>query len=198
MNELICADRATTASLLHQLYRLYTIDEVRSVASDPPLRPLLSDALALARRIADPQTIDEVAKSQSFLPLYQDIIALHASTALGAHDPHFSALLLTPLSMRYPIDYRRAFWLELDGSALRQLVMPLDAVPGETFLEPAEQDEGVLGAMATALAGGALVDGSAVHALASGHLAQAWPDGRALGLRGRLSADEWARRGVVV
>ncbi|KAI6039642.1 hypothetical protein EDC04DRAFT_1656754 [Pisolithus marmoratus] len=143
-------------------------------ASLPPLTP--SNYLELASQTYLHQT------HTPFYQFYTDLVALY--TAVSFAHPLFGALLLPPLAMRYPSDYRRLLWCEAgDGSgpmgsgvgavteAVRTVRIGLERVvccglgwPGSNgvpafpdireYLYPVERDGRVLGAYLQALLAG--------------------------------------------
>ncbi|WVR08867.1 hypothetical protein IAU60_005926 [Kwoniella sp. DSM 27419] len=92
-----------------------------------------------------------------FYQFYLDFVALYE--AISFSDPLFSQLLITPLSMAYPPDYRRAVWNDR-SSVLRGIRLSLDQLPLETvsapraYFDPLEDDPEVLSAYARALTNG--------------------------------------------
>jgi hypothetical protein len=121
------------------------------------------------------------AAARSFLgdlPFYQwytDYLSLFSSISFG--DSSFAQLILPPLSMVYPSDYRRSLWVD-NAMSLRLIRTPLSQVPLESprgvldFFEPREEDEQVLVAYATALARGWVTPRQeALYAIARDHVA---------------------------
>lgn len=106
-----------------------------------------------------------------FFQFYQDLVALFEAVSFG--DMQFARVLLPPLAMTYPVDYRRLFWAE--SSALRSVRLEEDAVPLEAgtpsvYFSPKEDDKEVLSAYARALVTGlatGFLAGVATHHLAS-------------------------------
>jgi hypothetical protein len=89
-----------------------------------------------------------------FFQFYQDLVALYEAVSFG--DASFSRVLLPPLAMNYPVDYRRLLWAE--SGALRSLRIsdgvPLECGSVAAYFSPLETDRGVLHAYARALVGG--------------------------------------------
>lgn len=96
-----------------------------------------------------------------FLQFYTDLIALFEATSYG--DQTFASVLIPPLAMTYPSDYRRALWVE-HSPALRLIrtsatEIPLERPAGDSepadvlqpWLSPVEQDNDVLSAYSSAL-----------------------------------------------
>ena len=135
----------------------------------------------------------------SAVPFYQwytDLVTLYDGVSF-AH-PLFARLLLPPLSMRYPADYRRFLWADF-GQAVRTVrTPPGDVVTGSIaeYLWPAEGDAEVVGAYLRALVRGALE--GFLRVVAVHHVAcNIWPDLRgegAAGGRGEGGGEERARK----
>ncbi|BEI85183.1 hypothetical protein CcaverHIS002_0505840 [Cutaneotrichosporon cavernicola] len=89
-----------------------------------------------------------------FFQFYQDLVALYEAVSFGDHN--FSEVLLPPLAMNYPVDYRRLLWAE--SGALRSLRIdtgvPLECGTISTYFTPLETDRGVLHSYARALVAG--------------------------------------------
>ena len=88
-----------------------------------------------------------------FFQFYTDFLALYE--AISFSHPIFAQLLLPPLAMSYPIDYRRLVWVE-NPSSLRSIRTFLQDVPLEhgtrsVYFEPKETDFDVLAAYTRAL-----------------------------------------------
>ena len=108
----------------------------------------------------DPASIglEDVAKSflgndVPFFQFYSDFLALYESISFS-HAP-FAQLLLPPLAMSYPVDYRKLLWTE-QSTALRAIHTKIDEVPLElgsisVFLVPGERDPDVLAGYTRAL-----------------------------------------------
>ncbi|KAI0329043.1 hypothetical protein GY45DRAFT_1305696 [Cubamyces sp. BRFM 1775] len=139
-------------------------------------------------------SIDTVAKRflGSAVPFYQwytDFIGLYDSISF-AH-PLFARLLLPPLSMRYPVDYRKYLWADFNH-VMRTIRVPPEAVITGSIAEylwPVETDAEVIGAYLRALVKGPL-DGF-VRLVAVHHVAcRVWPD---LGSDGEEKAQKLLR-----
>ena len=133
-----------------------------------------------------------------FYQWYTDFAALYDAVSF-AH-PLFARLLLPPLAMRYPGDFRRCLWAD-QGHVLRTVrTAPADAVAGSLaeFLWPAEGDPEVVGAYVRALVRGPLE--GFVRLIAVHHVAcRIWPDlGAAVdagaGTGGKAGGEEAAKR----
>jgi hypothetical protein len=108
-------------------------------------------------------TMADAAKSflgaaTTFYQFYYDFIELYESISLG--HKLFSQLVLPPLALTYPLDYRQLVWCE-QPSVLRTLRMRFDDVPREhgtlgTYFEPIEEDEDILMGYTRALVGEAV------------------------------------------
>ncbi|KAI0365346.1 hypothetical protein BV20DRAFT_1125033 [Pilatotrama ljubarskyi] len=125
-------------------------------------------------------SIDVVAKrflgsSVPFYQWYTDFVGLYDSISF-AH-PLFARLLLPPLSMRYPVDYRKYLWADFNH-VMRTIRVPPEAViTGSVaeYLWPVETDAEVVGAYLRALVKGPLE--GFVRLVAIHHVAcRIWPD----------------------
>ncbi|KAI0671182.1 hypothetical protein C8Q78DRAFT_974610 [Trametes maxima] len=125
-------------------------------------------------------SIDIVAKRflGSAVPFYQwytDFVGLY--DAISFAHPTFARLLLPPLSMRYPVDYRKYLWADYNH-VMRTIRVPPEAVITGSIAEylwPVETDVEVVGAYLKALVKGSL-DGF-VRLVAVHHVAcRIWPD----------------------
>ncbi|OSC98039.1 hypothetical protein PYCCODRAFT_1397807 [Trametes coccinea BRFM310] len=139
-------------------------------------------------------SIDVVAKRflGSAVPFYQwytDFVGLYDSISF-AH-PLFARLLLPPLSMRYPVDYRKYLWADFNH-VMRTIRVPPEAVITGSIAEylwPVEVDAEVVGAYLRALVKGSL-DGF-VRLVAVHHIScKIWPD---LGSDGEEKAQKLLR-----
>lgn len=112
-----------------------------------------------------PRTLEEAyalaapGRRTPFFQPYSDFLGLY--TAVSFSHPVFSLLLLPPLAMHYPIDYRKAFWAEENVPLLVGIecetmdVVVEDASLGvRAFFEPREEDSDMLGSYLRALIGG--------------------------------------------
>jgi hypothetical protein len=126
-----------------------------------------------------------------FFQWYTDFLALYESISFSDHS--FTQLLFPPLSMKYPVDYRRLFWSEhtsiLRGIRLESTNIPLESDQGlEAFYEPIESDQNVLDGMIRASSRGWLKEGTFLYGVAVHHLAATlWAGG-----------DEEVRKGMLV
>ncbi|KAI6136210.1 hypothetical protein F5141DRAFT_1185256 [Pisolithus sp. B1] len=123
----------------------------------PPPSPPPTNYLELASQTYLRQT------HTPFYQFYTDLVALYSAVSF-AH-PIFGALLLPPLAMRYPSDYRRLVWCEAgDGSsatagmgdgvgAVTEVVRTV-RLDLEQYLYPIESDGRILGAYLQALLAG--------------------------------------------
>jgi hypothetical protein len=110
-----------------------------------------------------------------FFQFYTDLLALYEAVSFG--DAQFARVLLAPLAMSYPEDYRRLVWAEQPGS-LRSIRISVADVPLETSMDafyiPLETNRDVLLGQARAITGHAAVQAAtspflfdlAVHHLA--------------------------------
>jgi hypothetical protein len=93
---------------------------------------------------------------QPFYQLYTDLVGLYDAVSF-AH-PIFSRILLPPLSMNYPTDYRRLLWGDY-GHTLRFIQTELADVPSDTLEEwlwPRDKDGEMIGWYLKALMKGSL------------------------------------------
>ncbi|GAA5977321.1 hypothetical protein JCM10908_004938 [Rhodotorula pacifica] len=119
--------------------------------------------------------------SAPFFQLYQDLIGLYDSISLS--DRNFGLVLLPPLAMAYPVDYRRLLWTDF-AHLLPHLSFSIDeavsdAQDGEGslagYLEPRETSAPVLTAYVEALVGGKISPAKTpfLHLIAVHHLSRA-------------------------
>ncbi|KZO96849.1 hypothetical protein CALVIDRAFT_597986 [Calocera viscosa TUFC12733] len=97
---------------------------------------------------------DYLGSGVPFYQFYTDLLGLYE--AISFADAVFGALLLPPLSMRYPPDYRKLFWGE-HSVAVRMVRLPVEQVPAEgmgEFFWPVEEDTELLSRYMRALVGG--------------------------------------------
>jgi hypothetical protein len=126
-----------------------------------------------------------------FFQWYTDFLALYESISFS--DYSFTQLLFPPLSMKYPVDYRRLFWSEhtsiLRGIRLESTDVPLESEQElEAFYEPIESDQNVLDGMIRGSSRGWLREGTFLYGVAVHHLASTlWAGG-----------DEEVRKGMLV
>lgn len=111
-----------------------------------------------------------------FFQFYTDFLALFE--AISFSDPVFTQLVLPPLAMTYPVDYRKLLWVD-HPTALRSIRtslrdMPLEHGRVEVYFTPKEEDKDVLAGYTRALLNGWVVKDRqeflwtiAVHHLAS-------------------------------
>ena len=104
-------------------------------------------------------TLEQVAVpflgvSTPFFQFYTDFIALYDSISFS--HSMFASLLLPPLSMRYPPDYRKLLWGDY-CHALRTITVEPDDVLGiswQEWMSPMEEDGEMIGLYLKALGGG--------------------------------------------
>ncbi|EJU03025.1 hypothetical protein DACRYDRAFT_115303 [Dacryopinax primogenitus] len=112
---------------------------------------------------------DYLGSGVPFYQFYTDLLALYE--AISFADPVFSALLLPPLSMPYPPDYRQLFWGE-NSVAPRMVRTEVGGVPAEglgEFLWPVEGSTEMLGRYVRALVDGTV--GGFLRVVARHHVA---------------------------
>ncbi|EJF55862.1 hypothetical protein DICSQDRAFT_175427 [Dichomitus squalens LYAD-421 SS1] len=125
-------------------------------------------------------SIDVVAKrflgnAVPFYQWYTDFVGLY--DAISFAHPLFARLLLPPLSMRYPADYRKYLWADFNHVLRTIRTAPEDVVTGSIaeYLWPVETDAEVVGAYLRALVKGSLE--GFVRLVAVHHIAcNIWPD----------------------
>ena len=106
-------------------------------------------------------TIESVAlrflgPDMPFYQFYQDFVALFE--AISFSDKRFAQLVVAPLSMLYPTDFRKLLWVE-QATALRSIRISLAEAPYERgkatdYLLPRETDKDILAGYVRALASG--------------------------------------------
>ncbi len=140
-------------------------DSNEEVFRDPIIGGFMDDLLAPFTLAARPQSlptnelIDEVATrflgtGTPFYQYYTDFVGLYDSISFS--NPTFARLLLPPLSMRYPIDYRKYLWIDY-GHVIKTIKIPIEAVVAsnvEEFLWPLEPNTEVITAYLRALVRG--------------------------------------------
>ncbi|GAA5873733.1 hypothetical protein JCM3774_000152 [Rhodotorula dairenensis] len=97
--------------------------------------------------------------SAPFFQLYQDLVGLYDSISLS--DRNFGLVLLPPLAMVYPVDYRRLVWTDFAhllphlSFSIEDAISDVDARDGAlaAYLEPRETSAPVLSAYVEALVG---------------------------------------------
>ncbi len=121
--------------------------------------PEIAQALQSLAKLASSAQLDQsasledvhargVSESQPFYQTYTDLLGLYESQSFG--DETFGLVVVQPLSMRYPSDYRRLLWLDF-GQVLPSLKASCEQVQLVEFLEPAETNAEVLQLYAAAL-----------------------------------------------
>ncbi|BGP01694.1 RPAP1_C domain-containing protein [Rhodotorula toruloides] len=131
-------------------------------------------------------TTEGVSARLSTAPFYQlftDLVGLYDSISLS--DRLFGLVLLPPLAMSYPVDYRRLIWTDY-AHILRHLRFTVDEAISDvppsraetaiaSYLEPRETNEALLMAYVDALASGAVSLASTpfLHFVALHHVASA-------------------------
>lgn len=105
------------------------------------------------------ETIEGVSALVSSAPLYRlytDLVGLYDSISMS--HPSFAQVLLPPLAMAYPIDYRKLLWIDY-AHLLRTIKISVEEAitdaPGSgalaTYLYPTERNDSLLGAYGDAL-----------------------------------------------
>lgn len=131
--------------------------------------------------VATVEGVSSLVSSAPFYQLYTDFLGLYDSISLG--DRLFGLLLLPPLSMAYPVDYRRLLWTDY-SNLLRTLRFSVAEVISDkqgdgawsSYLEPREENEMVLGAYVEALVAGSVTAETTpfLHLVAVHHVAAAF------------------------
>ncbi|KAM0790074.1 hypothetical protein ACM66B_005402 [Microbotryomycetes sp. NB124-2] len=145
-----------------ELFRNEVVHEVISTLISPlrisqqPTQLFGADSRPPSETIEGPSS---KVSSAPFYQLYTDLIGLYDSISLG-HDL-FGLVLLPPLAMSYPSDFRHLFWFDYAQNLSRMTFRIRDVVsdrPGpvalSSFLEPVETSEIVLEAYVQALLSG--------------------------------------------
>ncbi|KZT19594.1 hypothetical protein NEOLEDRAFT_1245723 [Neolentinus lepideus HHB14362 ss-1] len=112
--------------------------------------PSSQDLEQVSRRFLGPST--------PFYQFYTDFLGLYDSISFS--HPLFARLLLPPLSMRYPVDYRKLLWDDFHHT-LRTIRTPVEDVLTDDmvqYLYPVESDKAVVAAYL-----GALVKSGTTH-----------------------------------
>ncbi|GAA5822465.1 hypothetical protein JCM11251_006348 [Rhodosporidiobolus azoricus] len=148
-----------------------------SVAKQGVAQLLLPDARPPALTI---EGVSSTVSSAPFYQLYTDLVGLYDSISLS--DRLFGLVLLPPLSMSYPLDYRRLLWTDY-SHILRNLRFSADEIiadkQGEgalsSYLDPREESEAILAAYLDALVSGSVKQEttSFLHLVAAHHVAAA-------------------------
>ncbi|KAK4050342.1 hypothetical protein OIO90_005135 [Microbotryomycetes sp. JL221] len=176
--------RAQTTGVDRDLFRNEVVQDLMQRLLDP-LRISTSSVHRLAPdNRSSKATVEGPSARVSSAPFYQlytDLIGLYDSISLG--DKLFSSILLPPLSMAYPSDFRRLFWLDYSHNLKRISSSIGDVVSDHeerttalaSFLEPNETNETVLMAFGQALAKGEVIRGrnEFLHFVAMHHVNQA-------------------------
>ncbi|GAA6002517.1 uncharacterized protein JCM10292_007707 [Rhodotorula paludigena] len=124
--------------------------------------------------------VSSIVSSAPFYQLYTDLVGLYDSISLS--DRLFGLVLLPPLSMAYPVDFRRLLWTDYAHllPTLRFTVEDaISDVRGDgalaAYLEPRETKEPMLAAYVDALAGGRVRADTTpfLHLVALHHVASA-------------------------
>ncbi|GAA5974547.1 hypothetical protein JCM11641_002084 [Rhodosporidiobolus odoratus] len=139
-------------SIRHSLSSLLS---TLSISAQPTPQLLLPDSRPSSLTL---EGISSLVSSAPFYQLYTDLVGLYDSISLS--DPLFGLILLPPLSMSYPLDFRRLLWTDY-SHLLRNLRFRVDEViadkEGEgalaSYLEPREENETVLFGYLEALVG---------------------------------------------
>ncbi|KAG0695867.1 hypothetical protein DFH29DRAFT_247350 [Suillus ampliporus] len=173
----------------HQEYPSPATGDEEEVFRDLVVTTLMSDLLApftlgAASASSPSSKLPDTDLEQASLPFlgsgtpfyqfYTDFLALY--DAISFSHPIFASLLLPPLALTYPIDYRRLVWGDF-AHVLRTVRTPVDqAIAGDLkdFLYPVEKSE-MIGKYVSALLQGSM-DGF-LRLVAVHHMAcNIWPD----------------------
>ncbi|CEQ40158.1 SPOSA6832_01761, partial [Sporobolomyces salmonicolor] len=143
-----------------------------SIGCQPAKQVLCSDTRRTSETL---EGISSLVSSAPFYQLYTDLVGLYDSISLS--DRLFGLVLVPPLAMAYPVDYRRLLWTDY-AHVLRTLRFDVgEAISDATgegalaaYLAPAESNETMLKAYADALASGTVtVEQSPFFALVAVH-----------------------------
>lgn len=163
-------------------------EDGQEVFRDPTVSALMHDLLQpftfgsehsdSATSLNGAETLETTAQSflRSDTPFYQfytDFVTLYDSISFS--DQLFARLLIPPISMRYPLDYRKLLWNDF-GHVMKGIRVPVSQVLGSDirdYLFPVEGDPEVLGAYLRALfqRGGGMEANSFVRLVAVHHVA---------------------------
>ncbi|KPV72422.1 uncharacterized protein RHOBADRAFT_55888 [Rhodotorula graminis WP1] len=127
-----------------------------SVGAQASPQVLLADERDASATI---EGVSAVVSSAPFYQLYTDLVGLYDAISLS--DRLFGLVLLPPLAMAYPIDYRRLIWTDY-AHVLPALKFSVDEAISDVggagalsaYLAPAESSEPMLAAYVDALVGG--------------------------------------------
>ncbi|BGP41761.1 hypothetical protein JCM10450v2_005827 [Rhodotorula kratochvilovae] len=148
-----------------------------SVGAQPAPQVLAPDTRASSATI---EGVSALVSSAPFYQLYTDLVGLYDAISLS--DPLFGHVLLPPLAMAYPIDYRRLLWTDYAHllPTLRMSVTDaISDIPGAgalgAYLAPRETSEPLLAAYVDTLVGGRVTRAKTpfLHLVALHHVAAA-------------------------
>jgi hypothetical protein len=132
------------SSLMETLLKPFTISESQQASSS-------------SESTLETVSVHFLGASKPFFQFYTDFLALYDEISFS--NPLFASLLIPPLAMRYPHDYRSLFWADNYRHILRNIrIEPGDVLAGNVgeFLWPVEENPEVITAYL-----GALVEGRA-------------------------------------
>jgi hypothetical protein len=168
---------ATRAVAREEIFRDEVVDrEMRTLLK--PCLEIASDSgeMALSRQLAPSS-----ASSAAFYQLFEAFVELYESVSFS-HDT-FGRLTIPPLSMKYPTDHRRLFWVDHSRTLLRSLAaskfgledVPLEDGDLSTFFIPYEEDGDVIRGYIGALVNGFVTPtkGEFLFSVAVWHVAHA-------------------------
>ncbi|TCD62644.1 hypothetical protein EIP91_006597 [Steccherinum ochraceum] len=155
-------------------------DSIVGDSMDDLLGPFTLAASGAAPLSQDSFFLDAVATrflgpSTPFYQFYTDFVGLY--DAISFSNPLFARLILPPLSMRYPSDYRKYLWVDY-AHVIRTIKTPVEAVVAgslEEFLWPVESNAEIISGYLRAITKGhaeGFLRLVAVHHLAC----NIWPD----------------------
>lgn len=155
--------------LMNHLLSAYTL------GTSNPFHPPLSPE-RLQNAPLETAALPFLGPGTPFFQFYTDFVALYDAVSF-AH-PTFAQLLLPPLSMRYPLDYRKHLWCDF-AHVLRTVRTDVaHAITSDVteYLWPVERDAQVLGAYLGALVKNTVAEGL-LRFIAIHHVAcNIWPD----------------------
>jgi hypothetical protein len=140
------SDEVLKSINIHHLMHIFLIEssldcEIFQLVNISSSLKQLIDIYTTSNSVTPSPTIYELAGGGSvFYNLYQNLVTRFASVSFG--DTNFARILMIPLQMNYPVDFKHVFWLELNEQLL-MLELKEDSLPYglKNYLEPLEKDE---------------------------------------------------------
>lgn len=165
----------SSSDMLFSLMKVYRLEESQAktpgskatgnltgkdLFREPVISSLISKLFNISKKIASISchgstsipTLEEVSIKSlpngiPFYQFYTDLLGLYDSISFG--DDLFGRIVLSPTSMRYPVDYRKLLW-DNYVSSIKTIRCKISESPSEAghgiweFLEPVEKDDGIL------------------------------------------------------